>query len=235
MICLLFKLSLVYRYTVNAVEDYTAGPSSLTTRLASSDTMNTMKTVTEASPPPSHPPPEALVCHEGLCSNGGTCHQLQLAGRTLPSCHCPLHFTGTLCEKGTWMLFFFPHLAFICFIQLRTLPAALWPPQWYQQEPANKLCFVIYAESLWLIGFAVRSNRVSCIKNFERCELFSIWLMKLEIYISSLNHCCVSTFASRAHSEWECNLAALVQHSANTLTPVPSKNIYRTLYQPLGH
>lgn len=102
MICLLCKLSFLYRYPGNAVEDYTAGPLSLTTHLASSDTMNTtMKTVTAASPPPSLPPREAPVCHEGLCSNGGTCHQQQLAGRTLPSCHCPLHFTGTLCEKGT--------------------------------------------------------------------------------------------------------------------------------------
>lgn len=89
-----FKLSFVFRYTVEAP---TEGPLGLTT-----GSMN-MTTVTTASPPPppSHPPREDHVCHKGLCLNGGTCHQLQLPGKTLPSCHCPLNFTGTLCEKGT--------------------------------------------------------------------------------------------------------------------------------------
>lgn len=38
------------------------------------------------------------VCGDGVCGNGGTCHRLP--GEPLPSCHCPLHFTGAFCEKG---------------------------------------------------------------------------------------------------------------------------------------
>lgn len=111
-----------------------------------------------------------------------------------------------------------------------TVPAALWPLQWYQQEQANKLCCLMYAAPLWLIGFAVWGNRVSCIKNFERCELFSIWLMKLEIHISSLDRCCVSTLTSRVRSEWEFKHAALVQHSAKALLSQPF-----IVHQQSGH
>uniref|UniRef100_A0A673BLA4 Crumbs cell polarity complex component 2b n=1 Tax=Sphaeramia orbicularis TaxID=375764 RepID=A0A673BLA4_9TELE len=50
----------------------------------------------QVSPPTQIP---KQVCRDGLCRNGGTCHQLQLLGAALPSCHCPLHFTGTFCEK----------------------------------------------------------------------------------------------------------------------------------------
>ncbi|CAL8257467.1 unnamed protein product [Lota lota] len=44
---------------------------------------------------------EQQVCREGLCHNGGTCRQVQLADTAVPSCDCPLHFTGRFCEKDT--------------------------------------------------------------------------------------------------------------------------------------
>ncbi|XP_054654555.1 protein eyes shut homolog isoform X4 [Dunckerocampus dactyliophorus] len=46
-------------------------------------------------------PPIHEACGDGVCQNGGTCHKLQQPGRSTPSCHCPLHFTGTFCEKDT--------------------------------------------------------------------------------------------------------------------------------------
>lgn len=45
-----------------------------------------------------HPPGVLEVCGDDVCGNGGTCRRL--AGEAEPSCHCPLHFTGALCEKG---------------------------------------------------------------------------------------------------------------------------------------
>ncbi|CAL8366776.1 unnamed protein product, partial [Gadus morhua 'NCC'] len=41
------------------------------------------------------------VCGEGHCRNGGTCRQVQPADSAVPSCDCPLHFTGRFCEKDT--------------------------------------------------------------------------------------------------------------------------------------
>ncbi|XP_024860976.1 protein eyes shut homolog isoform X2 [Kryptolebias marmoratus] len=117
-----------------AVETSTADPLSLTTHSASSDTMNTTPTVTAASPPPSHPPHEAQVCHEGLCRNGGTCHQLQLPGRTLPSCHCPLHFSGTLCEKDTTV--YIPSFDGTSFLELQPLGVLLQPSDDSDNRPS---------------------------------------------------------------------------------------------------
>lgn len=49
-------------------------------------------------PPPAYP---SGACHEGLCRNGGTCHQLQMpTGASSFRCDCPLHFSGRFCEKG---------------------------------------------------------------------------------------------------------------------------------------
>lgn len=107
----------------------------------------------------------------------------------------------------------------------------MWPLQWYHQGPANKLCWLIYAEPLWLIGFTMRENRVSCNRNSEWCELFRIWLMNWKIHISSLNPHCVSMFTSNTHWEWEDDLAALAQHSTEALI---SRKIF-ILYQPLRH
>ncbi|XP_061546314.1 protein eyes shut homolog isoform X4 [Phycodurus eques] len=41
------------------------------------------------------------TCGDGVCLNGGTCHELQQPGKEAPSCLCPLHFTGTFCEKDS--------------------------------------------------------------------------------------------------------------------------------------
>lgn len=41
------------------------------------------------------------VCQEGLCHNGGSCHQINLPdGAASLRCDCALHFTGRFCEKG---------------------------------------------------------------------------------------------------------------------------------------
>lgn len=89
------------------------------------------------------------VCGDGVCRNGGTCRRL--AGEAAPSCHCPLHFTGALCEKGELghlsrlepaelsgfqMCFWFSEHAQAAWI----LREVAWPLLWYHQEPANKLC-----------------------------------------------------------------------------------------------
>ncbi|KAM6916581.1 protein eyes shut homolog [Xenentodon cancila] len=93
------------RYTLNATEASTTSSSHLTTQSALSDAVQTTTTTTTsaaaAAPtqPPKHPLREPHVCHDGLCHNGGTCYQLP--GRSLPLCHCQLHFTGAFCEKDT--------------------------------------------------------------------------------------------------------------------------------------
>lgn len=86
-----------FRYTLYAIEASTTSYSNLTTQSTTSDTGNTT-----AVAAPTQTPKQSLhePCRDGLCRNGGTCHQPQLPGVALPSCHCPLHFTGTFCEKG---------------------------------------------------------------------------------------------------------------------------------------
>ncbi|KAK2824189.1 hypothetical protein Q5P01_021364 [Channa striata] len=74
--------------------------ASLTTQSTSSVTGNTT-TMAAPTQTPKHPLHVAQVCRAGLCRNGGTCHPPQLPGGALPSCHCPLHFSGTFCEKDT--------------------------------------------------------------------------------------------------------------------------------------
>ncbi|KAM7385717.1 hypothetical protein PAMP_001779 [Pampus punctatissimus] len=86
------------RYNLYAIEASTTSFSSLSTPSTISDTVNTT-TVAAPTQTPKHPLYEP--CREGLCRNGGTCHQPQLPGVALPSCHCPLHFSGTFCEKDT--------------------------------------------------------------------------------------------------------------------------------------
>lgn len=56
---------------------------------------------------------EPGVCRDGVCRNGGTCHQLQLPGGAVPTCHCPLHFTGIFCETGEPEGFLFFFLSFV--------------------------------------------------------------------------------------------------------------------------
>ncbi|KAM3606576.1 uncharacterized protein V6R79_019083 [Siganus canaliculatus] len=88
------------RYSLYAIEAATISSSSLTTQSSIADRVNT---TTAAAPTqtPLQPLYEPQVCRDGFCRNGGTCHQLQLPVGALPSCHCPLHFTGTFCEKDT--------------------------------------------------------------------------------------------------------------------------------------
>lgn len=149
--------------------------------LASSSTLTSQSTIPDAvstadTHAPESPLHEPRVCHDGACRNGGTCHQLQLPGGAVPSCHCPLHFTGIFCETGepegflffvffsVLCLFFSWEFAF-CFFSLKTpvlcnirTQAVLYyavtstadlsrSPQ--QIALAN---IYIYAEAIWLIG-----------------------------------------------------------------------------------
>ncbi|KAL2083223.1 hypothetical protein ACEWY4_020996 [Coilia grayii] len=80
-----------------------------TTTIASTprqqSTRPTVRSVTNqpawsSPPPPLYP--SSVACHEGLCRNGGTCHQLRRPTGALSfRCDCPLHFSGRFCEKGT--------------------------------------------------------------------------------------------------------------------------------------
>lgn len=100
---LLKLLSIFYRHTLYAIDASTSS-SSLTTQSTTSVTMNTTKIAAPAQTP-KHPLHEPHICHDGVCRNGGTCHRLQLPGGALPSCHCPLHFSGTFCENGKLGIF----------------------------------------------------------------------------------------------------------------------------------
>lgn len=87
------------RFTVHAIQASTTSSSSLE---AQSPTFDIVFATTLAVPTqaPEHPMNEPQVCRDSLCRNGGTCLQLQPPGEAQLSCHCPLHFTGTFCEKG---------------------------------------------------------------------------------------------------------------------------------------
>uniref|UniRef100_A0A8C7WP38 Protein eyes shut homolog n=1 Tax=Oryzias sinensis TaxID=183150 RepID=A0A8C7WP38_9TELE len=65
------------RYSLHATEASTESVSTLTSQSAPSDTMNTtmMAAPTQAPEQPLHEP---QICREGLCRNGGSCHELQL-------------------------------------------------------------------------------------------------------------------------------------------------------------
>nr|XP_040033839.1 protein eyes shut homolog isoform X3 [Gasterosteus aculeatus aculeatus] len=89
----------------HVIEASTRSSSNWTTRPTSFDTVNTTTTTTTTIVAPTqrakYPLQETKVCHNSLCRNGGTCHELQLPGGALPSCHCLLHFSGAYCEKDT--------------------------------------------------------------------------------------------------------------------------------------
>ncbi|KAM6956330.1 protein eyes shut homolog [Aplochiton taeniatus] len=69
---------------------------------------------------PAHVP---HVCHAVLCYNGGTCYALQLpSGAQTFHCDCPLHFSGSFCEKDTTI--FIPAFNGTSFLEL-TSPATL--------------------------------------------------------------------------------------------------------------
>ncbi|XP_040033836.2 protein eyes shut homolog [Gasterosteus aculeatus] len=86
----------------HVIEASTRSSSNWTTRPTSFDTVNTTTTTIVApTQRAKYPLQETKVCHNSLCRNGGTCHELQLPGGALPSCHCLLHFSGAYCEKDT--------------------------------------------------------------------------------------------------------------------------------------
>ncbi|XP_029031043.1 protein eyes shut homolog isoform X2 [Betta splendens] len=82
------------RFALHATDTSASSPA-LTPQSTSSDT------TTAAAPTqtPEHPPRVPRLCPGDFCRNGGTCHPPRLPAGALPSCHCPLHFTGTFCEK----------------------------------------------------------------------------------------------------------------------------------------
>lgn len=90
----------IYRY---AMVGSATNTLDLTTQLPTVDAVHAAKM---AGPVQTQKRPAAglEVCGDAVCGNGGTCHQLP--GATLPSCHCPLHLTGALCEKGEAWTFF---------------------------------------------------------------------------------------------------------------------------------
>lgn len=97
---LIFFSILSFRYTLHHMMASTENYLSLTTPSASPTTLSTA-TLVLSTPPPKLPLHEPEAGHADLCHNGGSFHQMQLHGRTISSCHCPLHFTGAFCEKGT--------------------------------------------------------------------------------------------------------------------------------------
>uniref|UniRef100_A0A8P4KTZ8 Protein eyes shut homolog n=1 Tax=Dicentrarchus labrax TaxID=13489 RepID=A0A8P4KTZ8_DICLA len=96
-----------------------------------------LSTTTMAAPTqtPKHPLREPQVCRDGFCRNGGTCHPLQLPGGALPSCHCPLHFTGTFCEKDTTI--YIPSFDGTSYLELQPLASLLQPSGASNNLPAT--------------------------------------------------------------------------------------------------
>ncbi|XP_068182860.1 protein eyes shut homolog [Antennarius striatus] len=99
--------------------------SVLTTQSSTSDKVT--KTTTAPTQTPKNP---LQVCHDGLCRNGGTCHQL--SGEARLSCHCPLHFTGTFCEKDIKV--YIPSFDGTSYLELQPLASVLRP-----SDAANNL------------------------------------------------------------------------------------------------
>ncbi|TNN67233.1 Protein eyes shut [Liparis tanakae] len=91
-----------------------------------------MAASTQTTKPPLQEP---QVCHDSLCLNGGTCHQLQRPGAALPSCHCPLHFTGTFCEKDTTV--YIPSFDGTSYLELPPLSSLLQPSGASNNLPAT--------------------------------------------------------------------------------------------------
>ncbi|XP_062981542.1 protein eyes shut homolog [Elgaria multicarinata webbii] len=92
-------------------------------RFPVSEETSTVSGVPEAlnSALPSPTQPALLsVCQENLCSNGGTCHHINLPGGVASfQCDCPLHFTGRFCEKDTTL--FFPSFSVNSYLALPSL------------------------------------------------------------------------------------------------------------------
>uniref|UniRef100_A0AAQ5Z5T4 Protein eyes shut homolog n=1 Tax=Amphiprion ocellaris TaxID=80972 RepID=A0AAQ5Z5T4_AMPOC len=121
-------------YTSDAIAGSNIDQCSLTTQSATSDTANTT-TLAAPTQTPKHPLHEPQVCRDDLCRNGGTCHQLQLPEGALPSCHCPLHFTGTFCEKDTTV--YIPLFDGTSYLELQPLAFLLQPSGDSNNRPAT--------------------------------------------------------------------------------------------------
>ncbi|KAM9364956.1 protein eyes shut homolog [Pholidichthys leucotaenia] len=121
------------RYILHA-EASTATSLSLTTQSATS---NAVSTAALAAPTqtPKHPLHEPQVCRDGLCRNGGTCHQLERFGDAQPSCHCLLHFTGTFCEKDVAV--HIPSFDGTSYLELWPLTSLLRPSGDNSNQPAT--------------------------------------------------------------------------------------------------
>uniref|UniRef100_UPI003AAC0E98 protein eyes shut homolog n=1 Tax=Centroberyx gerrardi TaxID=166262 RepID=UPI003AAC0E98 len=111
------------RYTLHAyaMEASTTSSLNLTTQSATMERVNT--SVVAPTQAPQHTLHAPQVCHDGLCHNGGTCHQLQLPSGAQLSCDCPLHFTGTFCEKDTTI--YIPSFNGTSYLELQPLTSFL--------------------------------------------------------------------------------------------------------------
>lgn len=97
---------------------YAARAAATSSSLTSQSTIPDAASTAGAAAPtqaPERPMHEPGVCRDGVCRNGGTCHQLQLPSGAVPSCHCPLHFTGIFCETGEPEGFFYSVLCWLVF------------------------------------------------------------------------------------------------------------------------
>ncbi|XP_005915556.1 protein eyes shut homolog isoform X1 [Haplochromis burtoni] len=122
------------RFTVHAIQASTTSSSSLE---AQSPTFDIVFATTFAVPTqaPEHPMNEPQVCRDSLCHNGGTCLQLQPPGEAQLSCHCPLHFTGTFCEKDATV--YIPSFNGTSYLELRPLALLLQPSGVSNNRPAG--------------------------------------------------------------------------------------------------
>uniref|UniRef100_A0A8C5HG05 Protein eyes shut homolog n=1 Tax=Gouania willdenowi TaxID=441366 RepID=A0A8C5HG05_GOUWI len=96
-----------------------------TNSLSQSTSSDTVITATLAAPVQAskHPQLQTQVCRESVCHNGGTCHQKP--NGALPSCHCPLHFTGRFCEKEATV--YIPSFDGTSYLELQPLTYLLQP------------------------------------------------------------------------------------------------------------
>jgi len=108
------KASLFYIHCCRYTEGMERPATTLTDR--SSATVTPGRSAVRADQRPA-------VCHRGLCQNGGTCRQVPQPDRAVPSCDCPLHFTGRFCEKGRRLGFILPNESFHFHFSLKPLLA----------------------------------------------------------------------------------------------------------------